>query len=431
MNGQQSTPTSTRVIYAVFDFYGLHRRQILAGLAAVVLICLLATGFYIVKKEEQGLRTRFGRVVDAEVGPGIGYRIPLIERMHIRKVKRIVGYRIASRDSDTINFTVLSGDTNLLEVDVAIQYRIGNLRQFLFASTDPQTLLTMLVREELINILGQHFIDLIFTSNRNLIQQHLIDAVIGRLESLDVGMELITLKIVNVRPIPETRDAFRDVNDAIAEREQAVSGANRRREQLIARSKGQAEALIMNAKASARERIVQARSSAGVFRALLAEYRKQPQSVAITRYWQRMRAIFTEASLAMVNPGRPSTIDINMIDGAAGFTPAQMLLQAPPTDSAALEGRLPGSTVAPDIHTLENIGKDKLLLEGQFHRERTERDHQKGANPRSLIFDTPSIFSHRHIRPRGGIVRQQESQKPMVESMAEEGAEKDKPAKGK
>ena len=138
MNGQQPAPTSTRVIYAVFDLCGLHLKRILAGLAAVVVICLLGAGFYIVKKEEQGVRNRFGRVVDAEVGPGIGYRVPLIERMHIRKVKRIVGYRIASRDSDAINFTVLSGDTNLLEVDVAIQYRIGKLRQYLFASTDPR-----------------------------------------------------------------------------------------------------------------------------------------------------------------------------------------------------------------------------------------------------------------------------------------------------
>ena len=431
MNGQPSIPTSTRVIYAVFDFFGSHRKQILAGLAAVVVLGVLATGVYIVKKEERGVRTRFGRVVDAEIGPGMGYRIPFIERVHIRKVKRIVGYRISSRDSDTINFTVLSGDTNLLEVDVALQYRIGNLRQYLFASADPRTLLTMLVREELINILGQHFIDLIFTSNRNLIQQHLIEMVVERLDALEVGVELVALKIVNVRPIPETLDAFRDVNDAIAEREQAVSEANRKRERMIARSKGQAVALIMNARASARERVVQARSSAGVFRALLAEYRKRPQQVAITRYWQRMRAIFTEASLSMVNPGRPSTIDINMIDGVAGFTPAHASLEAPPSDSAVMEGRLPSSTVPPDIHALENVGEDRLLREGQFHRERTERDHQKGANPRSLIFDTPSIFSHRHVKGRQDSGKQQGSQKPMTELIAEEGAEDGEPGKGK
>ena len=222
MNEQQSIPPSTRVIYAVFDFCGLHRKKFLAGLASAVALGILASGIYIIKKEEEGVRTRFGRVVDAAVGPGIGYRIPLIERMHIRKVKRIVGYRIASRNGDTINFTVLSGDTNLLEVDVAIQYKIRNLKQYLFAASDPRALLTVLVREELINILGQHFVDLIMTSNRDLIQQHLLDVVIGRLETLAVGIDLVALKLVSVRPIPETLAAFRDVNDAIAEREQAV-----------------------------------------------------------------------------------------------------------------------------------------------------------------------------------------------------------------
>ena len=431
MKEQPSIPPSTRVIYAIFDFCGLHSKQFLAGLAAVVALGILASGVYVIKKEEEGVRTRFGRVVEAEVGPGIGYRIPLIEQMHIRKVKRIVGYRITSRDGDTINFTVLSGDTNLLEVDVAIQYKIRNLRQYLFATSDPRALLTVLVREELINILGQHFVDLILTSNRDLIQQHLLDVVIGRLESLDIGIDLVALKLVSVRPIPETLAAFRDVNDAIAEREQAVSAANRKRERLVARSKGQADALILNAKASARERVVQARSSAGVFTALLDEYRKAPAHVAITRYWQRMRAIFTEASLSMVNPGGVSTIDINMIDGAAGFTPAQVALEAPPSRVAVVEGRLPSSTALPDVHALETVGKDGPLLDGQFHKEHTERDHAPEVNPRSLIFDSPSIFSHRHLRRGRGVAEQPADQKPMVDVIADEGAEDNKPAKEK
>ena len=321
MSEQPSTPPSTRIIYAVFDSFGRYDKKILASLAAVVVLAVLATGIYVVKKEEQGVRTRFGRVVDAEIGPGLGYAVPFIEQVHIRKVKRVVGYQISSKEGNRTNFTILTGDTNLLEVDVAAQYRIDNLRSYLFMSSDPVTVLTMLVREGLINILGQHFIDLIFTSNRDIIQQHLVEQVVRRLESLDVGVELVALKIVDVRPIQETLQAFRDVNDAIAEREQVVSVANRKREQLLARSRGQAEALITNAKANARERLVQARSSVRVFKALLAEYRKDPKQVAITRYWQRMRTIFTEASLSVVNPGKTSNIDINMIDGVTGFPP--------------------------------------------------------------------------------------------------------------
>ena len=318
MNEQQPLPASTRVIYAAFDFFGRNRRRIVTGILAVAVLFGLGTGFYIVKKEEQGVLTRFGKVVDAEVGPGWHYCVPLVERVHIRKVKRILGHRIASKEGSTVNFTLLSGDTNLIEVDVALQYRIDNLRSYLFASSDPLRLLSMLVRQELVHTVGQHFIDLIFTSNRELIQRHLFSGVTGVLEARDIGVELVALNIVDVRPIDETVFAFRDVNDAIAESVQAQSHANRKKERLIARTRGQAEALVMSAKAIARERVVQARSSAGAFLALLGEYRKDPQQVAITRYWQRMRTIFTEASLSAVNPSNASTIDINMIEEAGG-----------------------------------------------------------------------------------------------------------------
>ena len=421
MSEPQSLPPSTRAIYAAFDFLEAQYRRILWILAGVAVLGFVVSGFYIVKKEEQGVRTRFGRVVDAHVGPGLGYAVPFVEQMHIRKVKRIVGHEISSTKGKQANFTILTGDTNLIEVDAVVQYKIDNLRSYLFASADPVTLLTVFIREELVNILGQNFIDLIFTSNRDVIQQHMLEHVVEGLESLDFGIEIVSLDIVNVHPIQETLQAFRDVNDAIAESEQVVSVANRKREQLLARSKGQAEATVMNARASARERLVQARSSATVFRALLAEYRKNPKQVAITRYWQRMRTIFAEASLSVVNPGNGSNIDINMMDGVAGVPPTAVAARVPPSPAAA-EKRLPASTMPPNVHALESITADKPLIEGRFHRERAERDHAREANPRSLLFDTPSIFSHRHGVPGRGDVSGQAALRSMVEKTLDEGS---------
>ncbi|MDE2811192.1 MAG: hypothetical protein OXN90_22465, partial [Gemmatimonadota bacterium] len=191
------------------------------------------------------------------------------------------------------------------------------------------------------------------------------------------------------------------------------------REQLIAHSRGQAEALVLNAQAKARERIVQAQSSAGAFSALLAEYKRQPAHVGITRYWDRMRKIFAEASLAAVNPSSESAIDINMIDGVAGFTPADMVLGTPLSSDEAGDGVLMSSTTMQNVHTIETVDADNLLLDGRFHSTRAERSHMSIANPRSLIFDTPSIFSHRHVRDKPPGLPKDE--KPMVEKLATEG----------
>ena len=422
MSDKPSLPPSTRVIYALFDIFSKYRRWIIAGIVVALFGGVLAKGLYIVKKEEQGVLTRFGKVVDAEVGPGVHYRIPIIEKAHIRQVLRIIRHQISSNEGGKINFTILSGDTNLFEVDVAIQYRIDHLRNYLFASSDPIAVVTMLVRQEMINSFGQNFIDMIFTTNRNIIQDRLFDRITEDLETIDIGLEVVSLDIIDLRPIEETIAAFRDVSDAVAERVQVESNANRKRERLLAHSRGQAEALVTDAMAKADERKVQAHSSAGAFSALLAEYRKTPEHVSITRYWERMRMIFNEASLSAVNPDGQSTIDINMIDGIAGFAPpVGALLGAPPSiDAKPPERPLLASVMRENEHSIETVDADKFLLDGQFHQKRAEREHISSANPRSLIFDTPSIFSHRHVDPPAQVVEQQATEKPMVDVLAEE-----------
>ena len=81
-------PPSTRIIYYTFDFLGKYWQAGLVLLLVFAGLLFLGTGLYIVKKEEQGILTRFGKIVDSDITPGVGYRLPLIERIHIFPVKR-------------------------------------------------------------------------------------------------------------------------------------------------------------------------------------------------------------------------------------------------------------------------------------------------------------------------------------------------------
>ncbi len=417
---EESLPRSTRVIYAWFDFFGHRWRRLLTWFGIFSLGALIASGFYIVKKEEQAVLTRFGKVVDAEVGPGVRYRIPVIEAAHIRPVKRIARMDVASKSGDTVNFTILSGDTNLLEIEVVVQYLIGNLRDYLFTAVEPEKLMEMLIREGIVDAVGSNFIDLIFTSNRSIIEDHLFEDLAERVAAYGIGLEVGALTIVDVRPIDETVAAFRDVNDAIAERTQAESEANRRAERYLARTRGQAESLVLNARARANERLGQAKSSADAFRALLAEYRNEPKHVAVTRYWQRMRTIFAQASLAAVNPGDASTIDINMIDGV-GLPPLELAVGTRPAADEDADGRaLVSSTSTLDLHAGTDVELDQLTMDGRLHNRRAERDHMTPASPRSLIFDSPSIFAHGHVQRTGPVMEQSPEQEPLVEKIPEE-----------
>ena len=411
---------STRIIHATFDYAGEHRARIMAWVSAIAVLAVLASGIYVVKKEERAVLTRFGKVVDAEVRPGIHYAFPIIEQAHVRKVMRIARRNVATRDGGgNVSFSILSGDTNLFEVDVALQYRIGNLRNYLYATVDPETVLALVVRERLVDIMGRTFIDLIFTNNRDVIQARLFDDAVDYLEANDIGIELLALNIVDLRPIDETVAAFRDVSDAIAESIQTVSDANTRMERLLARSRGQADAVVTNAGIKARERRLQAVSGAKAFSDLLAAYRSQPSSVTVTRYWQRMRGIFRDATLSAVNPGDASVIDINMIEGfvpgvGVGGVPGVPVAAAAPRESLA-GARVSLSTASEKgAHGLEDIESDRFLVDGRFHSSRSERDHLGIANPRSLLFDDLSIFGHRHVAPTPVAAAAESNEPPMA-----------------
>ena len=423
VNDRAEIPASTRAIYATFDYVGANRGFLAAWLLGVVAAALLLSGFHIVKKEELGLKTRFGRVVETNIEPGLHYAIPIVEKTHARKVERIERQRVSSRteDSDEAGFTILSGDTNLLEVDLVLQYKIGNLRDYLFAAVDPHAIVSMFARQSLVDILGQNYIDLIFTENRSVIESYLFERTVAQLEANGTGVELVALNIVDLAPVAETVDAFRDVSDAIAERLQMISNAHRESEKMVARSRGQAEAVRQDAEAKARERVTQAKSAAKVFLALLASYRSEPSQVALTRYWQRMRTIFAEATLQAVNPKSDSTIDINMIDSGAGFTPASLLAGAPATAAAVPmdERPLVATLQRTAPHRFESIADDRAEYDGRFHVRGTERDHMQSANPRSLIFDSPSMFAHRHVKPGSPVAREGSREAPIIEQAAE------------
>lgn len=410
-DGQGPAP-STRAIYAAFDYVSLHKERLLNALVAALILGVLASGFHIVKKEEAGVVLRFGKVIESHSEPGIHYHVPLVDRVYVHPVKRIVSHRVASNEGGTANFTILSGDPNLFEVDVVLHYTISNLRDFRYAAHDPLELMTYTTREQLVDIMGQNFIDLIFTTNREIIERHLFEQTASELGSLGIGIELVALSLVDARPIEETVAAFRDVSDAIAESIEAVSNANRRREKLILRSRGQAQALVLAAQARAREREVQADSSAEAFSELLSAYRQQPTQVAITRYWQRMRTIFADATLQAINPAGVSSIDINLLDGAAPSRHAK----ADVAHASASPPDKPLVSTAPALtHGLENVDMDGGLLDGRFHDPHSERDHSPNANPRSLIFDTLSIFEHSDVTERGRALLRQADTTPMVE----------------
>lgn len=209
-------------ISAALGFLRRHRTGFLEGLVAAIIMIVLASGIYTVNMEERAMVTRFGKVIKPEVGPGVRYRFPVMDQAYVHPSNTIVHYQVSSHKGGRITFTVLSAGSRLIEVDVALRYRIDDPKSYLFASNDPRTVMTALVSEELATMIGDNPIEPILNFNRDVIQRQLLDAVTRYLESEAIGVEIVTLEIVNVRAIEPALYALRGANGAITDRARSV-----------------------------------------------------------------------------------------------------------------------------------------------------------------------------------------------------------------
>ena len=124
----------------------------LAIIVAILLVVWLASGFYRVQPDEQGVVLRFG-AYDRTTLPGLNYHIPwpveAVLRPAVTRINRVeVGYRTSSdiraqpgRDISTRDVPeeslMLTGDENIIDIDFAVFWRIRDASAYLFNTRNP------------------------------------------------------------------------------------------------------------------------------------------------------------------------------------------------------------------------------------------------------------------------------------------------------
>ena len=101
------------------------------GVIGIVAVCLLAWEMvYRIDPAERGVVLRFGKYVSVlQPGPHVRFPRP------IEEVRKINVERI---ETLTANSSMLTGDENIVDVEVAVQYRIKDAEAYLFRIADPE-----------------------------------------------------------------------------------------------------------------------------------------------------------------------------------------------------------------------------------------------------------------------------------------------------
>jgi modulator of FtsH protease HflK len=291
------------------------RRLYLFLLAAV----WIASGTYLVRPDQQAVVTTFGAVTASQVSPGLHYALPWpIDRVYKLKVHQLRRAVIGGDAADAVlgrlqpgSSQFLTGDQNLINVRVAVQYSVAQPKNFLFNAEDVDREVTAAVESELTHRLAHTGVDDILTTQKVSIQNEVLYRAQQALELDYAGVALASVNIESVTPPAEAADAFRDVAGARADAIRIVSESQGYANDLLPRARGEADQLTASAQGYKDGKINRAVGDAARFDAVAAEYAKAPLVTGTRAYVEAMEQILPRIKKLIVDSGQ--NIDLTVI----------------------------------------------------------------------------------------------------------------------
>ena len=303
-----------------------------ALMAVVALVVWLATGFFIVDPEEEGVIRRFG-VVQGVVGPGPHYHFPApIETVQVEpvtKVRRIeVGFRTISPPGQQPakyrlvrkEALMLTGDENIIDVQFTVQYRIANLENYLFNLANSDVTVKAAAESAMREVVGDTGVMAALTEGKGLIESTTALLLQKTLNSYRSGIRIENVKLQDVHPPEQVRGAFKDVVSAREDKEKMIKEADGYRNNLIPRARGEAVQVVNQAKAYAEQVVNLARGRSDRFISIYEEYKNAKE---VTR--ERILLETMEEILPKVNK---VIADTEMSKNMLPFLPLNQLQQA-------------------------------------------------------------------------------------------------------
>ena len=282
------------------------KKFILLGIAVVAGLWL-ASGFYTVGPQEQGVVLRFGEYVTT-TQPGLNYVLPRpIEEAIVVPVTRTrnveIGFRSGGSGARNIDdeSLMLTGDENIIDVNFVVQWVIGNAGDFVFNLRNPDQNVRDSAESVMREIMGRTPIEFALAEGRDQVRQAAQVLLQEILDRYKTGIVVSALLLQRADPPPQVIDDYRDVQRARADQERLVNEAQAYANRIVPEAKGEAAQIREGAEAYRQRVIAEADGAAQRF---ISVYKEYEQAKDVTRqriYLETMEGLMSNMNKVIVD----------------------------------------------------------------------------------------------------------------------------------
>ena len=275
-----------------------------AGLALVV--WLLLNSFVLITEQQRGVVLRFGQF-NRVMQPGPNLKLP----WPLERVIKVAATQIKTFDSTV---PVLTADENIVQVQINVQYRVGDAHRYLFGTRDADEVLKQAALSSVREQVGRSTLDTVLGA-RNALAVSARERLQRSLEAYRTGLVVTELNLPNARPPEEVKPAFDDVNSAQQDKDRLISEAQAYAAKVVPEARGTASRTRTVAEGYKTAEIARATGDAERFTLLVEQYKAAPE-VTRKRLWlETVQDVLANNRKVVGGDGR-QLIYVPMRDGA-------------------------------------------------------------------------------------------------------------------
>jgi len=275
----------------------------------VGVIVWLASGIYIVDEGTRGVVLRFGAFHEITL-PGPHWRLPTpVDKTILVNVDQQrfveIGYRsnAGQQGASAVRkeALMLTEDENIIDVRLAVQYRIKDAQDYIFNVRSPDLTLKQATESALRAVIGKSKMDFVLTEGRSDVVAKVRAELQIMLDAYVAGIEVTSVNLVEAQPPEEVQGAFSDAIKAREDEQRFINESQAYANEVIPKARGAASRLVQESEAYKARVQSEAEGDASRFTQLLVAYEAAPEVTRKRLYLETMESVLGEANKVVMD----------------------------------------------------------------------------------------------------------------------------------
>jgi len=248
---------------------------------------------YTIDQQERGIVLRFGKFIST-LQPGLNVRFP-------RPIENVIVINVGQVRSITHKAIMLTQDENIVDVEVAVQWRIKEPTDYQFNVYAPDATLRQATESAVREVIGKSELDFVLTEGRSEIaqgQQKLMQQI---MDDYKTGILILGVEMQPAKPPDEVKAAFDDAIKSREDEQRLVNEAEAYRNDIIPKARGSAARLREESNAYKARVIAKAEGEASRFEQLLAEYERAPEVTRQRLYLDSIESVLSNTNKILLD----------------------------------------------------------------------------------------------------------------------------------